>query len=229
MNRMQEPFITSVFTASSHHPFRIPEEYTDKFKGGDDPFLKCVQYTDHALKEFFAYAQEQEWYNNTLFVITADHTNHSIEPKYKTTAGWFEVPVIFFSPDEKEPFAPGIDSTMIAQQADIMPTILDYIGYNDRFIAFGKSLISTPAIQSFAVNYTNETYQYYKGEYVLQFDGERSTGLYDIRQDELMKENILEKNDVQEEMERELKAIIQQYMNRMLNDRLTADSENIKN
>ena len=229
MNRMQEPFITSVFTASSHHPFRIPEEYTDKFKGGDDPFLKCVQYTDHALKEFFAYAQEQEWYNNTLFVITADHTNHSIEPRYKTTAGWFEVPVIFFSPDGKEPFAPGIDSTMIAQQADIMPTILDYIGYNDRFIAFGKSLISTPAIQSFAVNYTNETYQYYKGEYVLQFDGERSTGLYDIRQDELMKENILEKNDVQEEMERELKAIIQQYMNRMLNDRLTADSENIKN
>ena len=64
---------------------------------------------------------------------------------------------------------------------------------------------------------------------MLQFDGERSTGLYDIRQDELMKENILEKNDVQEEMERELKAIIQQYMNRMLNDRLTADSENIKN
>lgn len=229
MDNMQEPFVTSVFTASSHHPFKIPEEYTDKFKGGDDPFLKCVQYTDHALKEFFEYAREQKWYDNTLFVITADHTNHSIEPRYKTAAGWFEVPVIFFSPDGGAPFAPGIDSTMIAQQADIMPTILEYVGYDRPFIAFGKSLISTPAEESYAVNYTNETYQYYKGEYLLQFDGEKSTGLYNIRRDELMKENIIGNNDVQESMERELKAIVQQYMNRMVNDRLTPETDDIEN
>lgn len=229
MDQMQEPFITSVFTASSHHPFRIPEEYAERFRGGDDPFLKCVQYTDHALKEFFEYAKEQKWYNNTLFVITADHTNHSIEPRYKTAAGWFEVPVIFFSPDGSGPFTPGIDSTMIAQQADILPTILEYVGYSDPFIAFGKSLISTPAEESYAVNYTNSTYQYYKGEYVLQYDGDRSSGLYNIRKDELMQENIIGNNDVQESMERELKAIIQQYMNRMVNDRLTPETDNIKN
>ena len=226
---MQEPFVTSVFTASSHHPFKIPEEYTDRFKGGDDPFLKCVQYTDHALKEFFEYAREQKWYDNTLFVITADHTNHSIEPRYKTTVGWFEIPVIFFSPDGGAPFAPGIDSTMIAQQADIMPTILEYVGYDRPFMAFGKSLISTSAEESYAVNYTNETYQYYKGEYVLQFDGEKSTGLYNIRRDELMKENIIGNNDVQESMERELKAIVQQYMNRMVKDRLTPETDDIEN
>ena len=226
MNDMQEPFVTSVFTASSHHPFKIPEEYSTRFLGGDDPFFKCVQYTDHALKRFFEYAKEQEWYKNTLFVITADHTNHSIEPRYKSTAGWFEVPVLFFSPDGDPAFTPGVDSTTIAQQADIMPTVLEYVGYDKPFMAFGKSLLSTPAQESYAVNFTNETFQYYKGEYVLHFNGERSTALYNLHNDIELKENIMGKNDVQENMERELKAIIQQYMNRMVQDRLTPETDN---
>ncbi len=224
INEMKEPFVTSVFTASSHHPFKIPEEYNKEFKGGDDPFLKCVQYTDYSLKRFFEHASKQEWYNNTLFVITADHTNHSSAPRYKTAAGWFEVPIIFFHPNGEAPFAPGLDSAMIAQQIDIMPTILEYIGYNRPFVAFGKSLISTPAQESYAVNYTNEIYQYYKGRNVLHFNGEKSVALYDLKHDELMRENILGKSSVQEDMERELKAIIQQYMSRMVHDRLTADN-----
>ena len=226
MNDMQEPFVTSVFTASSHHPFKIPEEYSTRFLGGDDPFFKCVQYTDHALKRFFEYAKEQEWYKNTLFVITADHTNHSIEPRYKSTAGWFEVPVIFFSPDGDPAFTPGIDSTTIAQQADIMPTVLEYVGYDKPFVAFGKSLLSTPAEESYAVNFTNEIFQYYKGKYVLHFNGEKSTALYNLHNDIELKENIIGTNDVQENMERELKAIIQQYMNRMVQDRLTPETDN---
>lgn len=225
MNGMKEPFVTSVFTASSHHPFKIPEEYSTTFLGGDDPFFKCVQYTDYALKRFFEYAKEQEWYENTLFVITADHTNHSIEPRYKSAAGWFEVPVIFFSPDGDQAFSPGIDSTTIAQQADIMPTVLEYAGYDRPYIAFGKSLLSTPAEKSYAVNFTNEVFQYYKGEYILQFDGEKSTALYNLRKDIVMKENLIDNNNVQEEMERELKAIIQQYMNRMVQDRLTPETD----
>ena len=226
MNDMKEPFVTSVFTASSHHPFNIPAEYTETFKGGDDPFLKCVQYTDYALKKFFEYAKEQEWYNNTLFVITADHTNHSIEPRYKSAAGWFELPIIFFAPYGDPAFSPGIDSTTIAQQIDIMPTVLEYLGYDKPFVAFGKSLLSTPAKESYAVNFTNETFQYYKGEFVLHFNGDRSTALYNLHKDIEMKENIIGNNDVQEDMERELKAIIQQYMNRMVQDRLTPQTDN---
>ena len=225
MNEIKEPFVTSVFTASSHHPFKIPDEYKDIFTEGDDVFFKCVQYTDHALARFFEYAKQQEWYNNTLFVITADHTNHSIEPKYKTTGGWFEVPVIFFSPTGDAPFAPGIDSTTIAQQIDIMPTVLEYIGYSKPFVAFGKSLISTTPENSYAVNYTNEVYQYYKGDYILLFDGDKSIAMYDIRHDPLMSENLIGACDVKESMETELKAIIQQYMTRMVNNRLTAETD----
>ena len=107
-----------------------------------------------------------------------------------------------------------------------MPTVLEYVGYDKPFVAFGKSLISTPAENSYAVNYTNEVYQYYKGEYVLLFDAEKSIALYDLRNDILLQNNIIDSCDVWKNMERELKAIIQQYMARMINDRLTVETDN---
>ena len=133
--------------------------------------------------------------------------------------------MIFFEPNGQAPFEPGIDSTTIAQQIDIMPTVLEYTGYDRPFIAFGKSLISTTPERNFAVNYNNEMYQYYKDDLILLFDGEKSTGLYNIRKDKLMKENIIGTSNVENKMEKELKAIIQQYMTRMINDRLTAETD----
>lgn len=231
MDNMEEPFVTSVFTASSHHPFRIPDEFSSVFRNSEEPFLKCAQYTDHALSRFFEYAEKQTWYKNTLFVITADHTNRNNSKEYKTTSGMFEVPIIFFLPGGEEPFTPGIDNTLIAQQIDIMPTVLEFVGYDKEFIAFGKSLISATPNESYAVNYTNGVYQYYEGEYLLQFDGEKdkSTAMYNIRNDRLMKENILGTTDVQDKMEQKLKAIIQQYMSRMVHDRLTPETDDNKN
>jgi phosphoglycerol transferase MdoB-like AlkP superfamily enzyme len=230
MNSMEEPFVTAMFTASSHHPFNIPAEYKETFTAGGDPFLKCVQYTDYALQQFFGYAEKQPWYGNTLFVITADHTNHSIEERYRTPSGEMEVPVIFFSPQGEAPFEPGIDSTMIAQQIDIMPTVLEYVGYDRPFMAFGKSLISTPSEESYAVNYANETYRYYKGEHILLYNGENDTPLsmFNLRNDIMMKNNILGSSSVQHGMVRELQAIIQQYMERMTGNRLTIDNDTIK-
>ncbi len=229
MDEMKEPFITSVFTATSHDPYNIPEEYKDVFLGGDDPFLKSVQYSDFALGQFFEYAKKQNWYNNTLFVITADHTNHSLEERYRTASGMMEVPVIFFSPIGEHPFEPGMDSTKIAQQIDIMPTVLDYIGYNRPYIAFGKSLISTPAEECYAVNYGHELFRYYKGDYILLFNGKKNNphpiSLYNLRDDILMEKNILGNCDVQDEMIQDVKAIIQQYMNRMVYDRLTIETD----
>ena len=230
MNEMEEPFITAMFTASSHHPFNIPQEYMKTFTASGDPFLKCVQYTDHALRQFFSYAEKQPWYGNTLFVITADHTNHSIEERYRTASGEMEIPIIFFSPEAEAPFDAGIDSTTIAQQIDIMPTVLDHVGYDRPFITFGQSLISTPAEESFAVNYANETYRYYKGEYIMLYNGESDVPLsmFNLRNDIMMKENILAGNDVQNGMTRELQAIIQQYMSRMTGNRLTIENDTIK-
>ena len=226
MESIKEPFVTTMFSASSHHPFRIPEEYKDIIPEGELPIHKCVTYTDKALRTFFERAKKSEWYKNSLFVITADHMNQTNDERYKNASGMFEVPVIFFSPDKSEPFAPGIDSCTIAQQIDIMPTVLHSLNYDKEFVAFGKSLVNTTADESFAVNYINNIYQYYKGKYMLQFDGNAAKALYNVREDKLLKENLVDKLPATvQQMEKELKAIIQQYMYRMMNNKLVAEHE----
>ena len=225
MDNIKEPFATAMFSASSHHPFRIPEKYSGAIAEGELPIHKCVTYTDKALRSFFEKAKRSNWFDNTIFVITADHSNQTNNARYKTSSGFFEVPIIFYSPDAEEPFTPGIDSCSIAQQIDIMPTLLDYLGYDKEYVAFGKSLLSTPADSTFAVNYINDVYQYYKGDYMLQFDGQKSIALYNVRNDRLLTENLVGKVPQQQQMEREVKAIIQQYMTRMLNDRLVTEQK----
>lgn len=224
MNEIKEPFVTTMFSASSHHPFRIPEKYQAIIPEGELPIHKCVTYTDKALRAFFEKAKKSEWFKNTLFVITADHINQTNDEYYKTAAGSFEVPVIFYSPDKSGPFAPRIDSCTIAQQIDIMPTVLQSLNYDKKFIAFGQNLMDTPAENSFAVNFNNNIYQYFKGEYMLQFDGNSSVALYNIRKDKLLKENLVEELPaIVQAMEKELKAIMQDYMHRMINNKLVTE------
>ena len=70
-------------------------------------------------------------------------------------------------------------------------------------------------------NYHNGIYQFVKGEYLLQFDGTRTTGFYRFKSDRLLQVNLVNRSRRWQPMERELKAIIQQYMQRMNNDNLT--------
>ena len=97
------------------------------------------------------------------------------------------------------------------------------VGYDKPYMAFGCDLLNTPAKDTWAVNYLDGIYQYCKGDYVLQFDGEHTIGLYRLDDDRMMSDVRGERLEVRgkmSEMERELKAIIQQYMNRMIDNRL---------
>ncbi|MBQ8442624.1 MAG: LTA synthase family protein, partial [Bacteroides sp.] len=87
MSEFKEPFVSAIFTASSHHPYTIPEAYKDIYPEEELVIHKCVRYTDHALKRFFETASKQPWFENTLFVLTADHTNLSAVPEYQTALG----------------------------------------------------------------------------------------------------------------------------------------------
>lgn len=211
MNTFKQPFATGIFTLSSHHPFRIPEEYKDVYAEGKLPIYKCIRYSDHALKRFFETASKMPWYKNTIFVLTADHTNQPEHKEYFTDAGRYEVPIIFFTPDGDL----SGQRDAIAQQIDIMPTILGYLGYDKPYISFGCDLLHTPADKTFAVNYNNGIYQYFKGDYMMQFDGEKVTAMYAFKTDRMLEHNLVGKVPQQKQMELELKSIIQQYMERM--------------
>ena len=135
-----------------------------------------------------------------------------------TESGTFAVPVIFYQPGSTL-LRGHIDA--ISQQIDIMPTVLNYLGYNQPYLSFGCDLLNTPAGQTYAVNYVNGVYQYHKGHYLLQFDGAKTVALYDFVSDKLLERNLAGTlPDIQEPMENELKAIIQQYMQRMNTDKL---------
>ena len=219
---MKQPFMTALFTLSSHHPFRVPDAYKDVFKN-EDPEMEIypvIRYTDMALQHFFESAKKQPWYENTIFAITSDHTNMTKYQHYRTDIGGFASPVIFYDPSGE--MGEGMVDA-IAQQTDIMPTILEHLGYDLPYLSFGVDLLTTPAEDTWAVNYLNGIYQYVKHGHILQFDGQRTCGVYALT-DSLMKTNMMGKVAEQPQMERELKAIIQQYMERMTQNRLIIKS-----
>lgn len=218
MSEFKQPFVSAVFTASSHHPYKVPEEYKDIYKEEGIVIHKCIRYTDNAIRRFFDKAKTQPWYKNTLFVITSDHTNLSDHSYYQTDLGGFCSPIIFFDPSGD--MKPGMRNA-IAQQIDIMPTVLSYLGYDRPYVAFGCDLLTTTDEDTWAVNYLNGIYQYVKGDWLLQFDGQKSKALYRFRTDRLLKENLLSKEPkIAADMERQVKAIIQSYMTRMVNNQL---------
>ena len=220
LDTLPQPFFTTLFTATSHHPFNIPQRYTATFRGGALPVYRTIEYTDHALRQFFRAASQMPWYDSTLFVITADHTNVGELEEYKTDIGLFRVPILFFDPSGQLPR--GV-SDAVAQQTDIMPTLLGLLNYPYPYLAYGIDILRTPPSDSWAVSYSNGVYQYVAGDTLLHFDGEKVVGLYHLTTDPLLKHNLLRPNSPQPDC-RHLKAIIQSYMQRMINNQLVTTS-----
>ncbi|MBQ9417739.1 MAG: sulfatase-like hydrolase/transferase [Bacteroidales bacterium] len=219
MSEMRQPFCTALFTASSHHPYHVPDRYRDSLALPGHPMHTCIRYVDHSLRQFFRTAQQQPWYDSTLFVITADHTNITEHPEYRTDLGYYRVPIIFFDPSGRLPRG---RHSAIAQQIDIMPTLLGIMGYPSPYVAFGIDLLRTPADSTWAVNYNNGIYQYVSDSLLLQFDGSRLVGHYNYLSDPLLQRNLDPSPALDHRLDH-LKAIIQSYMQRMVADQLTAE------
>jgi hypothetical protein len=153
INKLKSPFLSSIFTLSSHHPFKLPQAYINKFPKNGLDIGPCIGYTDYALRQFFYFAQQQLWYKNTLFVIVPDHTANSNDPFYANALGQHAIPVLFYSPEHT---FKGQCSTLM-QHIDIMPSILDTIGFDLPFFAFGNSVFK-PIKNRMAWFYSNGTY-----------------------------------------------------------------------
>lgn len=219
MNTFQQPFCSAIFSVSSHHPFVVPERYQGKFKKGPMPIMQCISYTDYALRRFFQSASKMPWFNNTLFVITGDHTSQSAHNEYKTNIGAFRVPVIFYKPDGSLKMV--VDD--LAQQIDVLPSILGYLNYDKPFLAFGRNLFDSQS-EPFVMTYAGNTYQLVLGDYLYLFNGLTETGFYNLKTDVLLSKNLAGGfPEIESKMEMKVKAFIQQYNNRMLENRLTVD------
>ncbi len=216
LNNFSQPFMASIFSISSHHPFKVPEKYKDKFRKGPAPIVEVVGYTDFSLKEFFEEISGAQWFKNTLFVITADHTNESIHKEFQNNFGSYCIPIIFFKPGSD---LKGI-KPRIAQQIDIMPSILSLLNFDEEYIAFGNNLFDD-SYESFAFNTNGSTYQLYMKDHILEMIDNKPAGLFNYRTDKYLETNLLNNEPgIAGQMEEKLKAIIQSYNSRMIDNDL---------
>lgn len=216
INTFKQPFFSTIFSVSSHHPFKLPEQYKGKFPKGPLPVMECISYTDMALRKFFEKASQTDWFKNTIFVISADHATVSYHPEYKNEWGDVAIPIVLYSPGDST--FHGVDSSII-QQTDIIPSLLSYMNYNKPFLAFGENVFDKNRM-NFSVSYTGG-YRWIQDDYLLFFDGIKTRSLYNYKKDRLFKENLVDKNpEIVAKLERNLKAFIQQYNNRLIRNQL---------
>jgi phosphoglycerol transferase MdoB-like AlkP superfamily enzyme len=221
INGFKQPFVAALFSLSSHHPYYVPAKYVNIFRTGKLPIQQSIMYADYSLGEFFHTVKNMPWYKNTLFVITADHTSEGYYPYYQSDLGQYAIPLLFLKPGSELQGK----GDVIAQQTDILPTVLNYLCYDKGYMAFGNNLFdrTTPA-NFFSIHYITGLYGLVKDGYYLEHNGSRCTGIFDIAKDPLQKNNLVaKKNPEMKKMETFIKAYIQQYNNRLIENRMIVE------
>ncbi len=169
LNREKQPFFSTVFTLSSHHPYHLDPVDAERFKGGALTIHPTLKYADNALREFFTTARNMPWFKNTLFVITADHTADLERNGEQSGSAYdFWIPLVYYMPGS---IAPLMDART-TQQIDILPTVLDLIGHDEPFFAFGSSTLRLERPPA-AVNEGSATWLIVTPRAQLRSDGDR--------------------------------------------------------
>jgi phosphoglycerol transferase MdoB-like AlkP superfamily enzyme len=131
------PFFSFVMTTSNHRPYTYPAGRVPIPSGTGR--AGAVQYTDFAIGEFLRRAATRPWFDDTVFVIVADHC-HSSAGKTDIPVSRYRIPMLIYAPGK---LAPGRVETL-ASQIDVGPTLLALLrwGYSSRF--FGRDILTTP-------------------------------------------------------------------------------------
>jgi len=222
INQMKSPFLATVFTLSSHGPYKVPEPYKNTFNKGEMPMHNVVAYTDFSLKKFFDTVKKEDWYTNTIFAIIPDHTTQEYYEYYKQKIAHYRLPIILFSPNKT--LIPQGNSNVLGQQIDIFPTLVDLMGYRKPFRSWGRSLL-TDKVDEIPRAFVTHTqfYQLIQGNYIYVLDLQGDVvGVY-TKEDLNLTHNLKEQIPHNEEMKKgiaDLHAFMQDFMDRIINDKL---------
>ncbi len=215
LDKEKKPFAACFFSLSSHHPYTLPKQYKGKFKGNSLAIGASIQYADYALAKFFESAKTADWFNNTIFVITADHTSISKNERYQTDAGIYSIPLLIYNPAQSK--GETIEKTV--QQIDILPTILEKLNYDLPYFAFGNAFNESNL--GYAISFNGQYYQLITDKYCLQFDGEKTIAVFDMVNDEFNNNLVNNISINYKKEEKLLKAIIQTYNHTLIENKMT--------
>lgn len=212
----REPFFSAFFTISSHQPYLIPPSEQPKYAGGSLPILKAIEYTDASLREFFAMAETQPWYEHTLFVVVADHTFRPYRPETDNEVWRYRVPLLFFHPNYRWPR--DIDRDQIVQQIDVLPSVLDFLGAQPTERNWLQRSVFEPGERA-AVSFLDGTYLMVTKDYLLRWPRGGDFEVY-AAADEGFKAPLSVPAETREALIKKLKANIQYFSDGMWDNRL---------
>ncbi len=158
INALKAPFISFAFTATTHAPFFSPGKQWEKYP--QDPasrngFLNTVSYVDTMLGEFMHAASKEPWFDNTIFIFTADHVlgidarkEKMDDEKVKTFSALddFHIPLTIYAPT----IFPSQTIGRVGSQADLFPTIIQLLGWHNQFTSLSQSLLDEAVQKRFA-------------------------------------------------------------------------------
>ena len=213
LDKKKRPFLSTVFTVSSHEPYIIPKKYMSKFEVGNIQMHQCVRYTDFALRRFFEKSKNSSWFKNTIFIFTADHGNQTFYPFYEKTINRFANPLMIY---QTESALIGVDERLTSHM-DIYPTIADLMGYQKPFRSWGMSLMNAPSNASFVINFFGGgSYFIMDDEYICVHNGKKATGFY-LAEDKNLEKNLISKrNKSMDALEKKGSMFLQDYFNRII-------------
>lgn len=154
-------FFAHVMTTSNHRPFTYPEGRIDiPSKSGREGGVK---YTDYAIGEFVERARSRPWFDDTVFVIVADHT-HKGRGRQELPIENYHIPMIVYSPRHVQPGR--VDT--IASQIDVAPTLLGLLGFSYRSRFFGQDILRDGPGHPRALMANYQTVGYYESGRIVE-------------------------------------------------------------
>ncbi|MBQ7717394.1 MAG: LTA synthase family protein, partial [Prevotella sp.] len=142
-----KPFMATLLTISNHPPYIIPKWMKTKTK---DPETQIVEYADWCIGRFLSQAKQQPWYDNTIFVILADHGKLVGKMDMELPQSYNHIPLIVFGPGIQPMTYEGLGT-----QIDVMPTLLGLMNIEYDYDGFGIDLLRQQRDQVF---YTSDTH-----------------------------------------------------------------------
>jgi phosphoglycerol transferase MdoB-like AlkP superfamily enzyme len=137
----EKPFFGVILTLSNHAPFNLPDPLPfPRIVTGDhlEGRFNGMRYADWALGEFFRQARQEEYFKDTLFVITGDH-GFAVPPNVTPMSlARFNVPLLFYAPGQLPPQR----RDTVASQVDIGPSVTALLGLDDPHQAWGRNLFA---------------------------------------------------------------------------------------
>lgn len=137
----KEPFISFVFTLSSHSPFDFPMKQKFNWAGELNGYVNSVYYTDSCIGDFFKKAEKTEWFDNTVFILMPDHSHHNPKKWGYHSPMYRRIPLLFYGKPLKQEFKGKIINDIFAQN-DVTKTILAQFEYDYSEFHWSKNMMN---------------------------------------------------------------------------------------